>query len=93
MRVISTLSRSALLYRNQLAIIDSDGQWTWSETLDRVKRIAGALQDLGIQKGTPVAILMHNSHKYMEFMFATLWTGGVLIPLNTRLPPPNSSSR
>lgn len=88
MRVTSILSRSALLYRNQVAIKDSDGQWTWAETLDRVKQLAGSLRELGVDSGTPVAILMHNSHKYMEMMFATLWCGGVIVPLNTRLAPP-----
>lgn len=88
MRITSNLSRSALLYGNELAIRDSDGEWTWREFLDRVKKIAGALQKSGVGKDTPVAILMHNSHKYMEFMYATLWCGGVLVPLNTRLAPP-----
>src|SRR5690606_15310223 len=34
-----------------------------------------------------VAILAHNSDHYLEAMFATLWAGGVVVPLNTRWSP------
>ena len=69
MRVTSTLTRSALLYHSQIALKDSDGEWTWAELLERVKKVAGALQEIGVEKDTPVAILMHNSHKYFHIPF------------------------
>jgi acyl-CoA synthetase (AMP-forming)/AMP-acid ligase II len=57
---------------------------THAETLDRVARLAGALQDMGLQAGDRAAILSLNSDRYVEFSCAALWAGGVLVPVNTR---------
>ena len=32
-------------------------------------------------------MLAQNSDRYLEYYFAVLWAGGVLVPLNTRLAP------
>ncbi len=37
--------------------------------------------------GDRVAMLANNSDRYVEFYFATLWAGGVLVPINTRWSP------
>jgi long-chain acyl-CoA synthetase len=88
MRITNTLKRSVQLYGEEKAMISAEGSWTYDELLTRVKTLAGSLQQLGVQEGTPVSILMLNHHKYFELMFATLWAGGVLVPLNTRLAAP-----
>src|SRR5439155_9254762 len=46
--------------------------------------LAGALQDLGIEDGERAAILSLNSDRYHEFLGATLWAGGVVVPVNLR---------
>jgi long-chain acyl-CoA synthetase len=55
---------------------------------DRVSRLAAGLKDLGIGTGDRVAILALNSHRYMESIFAIASCGAVVVPLNTRLAPP-----
>src|SRR3954454_18748682 len=57
---------------------------THAETRDRIARLAGALQGLGLQEGDRAAILSLNSDRYAEFASAALWAGGVLVPVNTR---------
>lgn len=54
------------------------------EFVERVSRMAGALKYLGLKPGDRVAMLAHNSDRYVEYVFATLWAGGVINPVNTR---------
>jgi acyl-CoA synthetase (AMP-forming)/AMP-acid ligase II len=51
---------------------------------DRVARMAGALQQLGMNAGDRVGILSLNSDRYLELYFAVWWGGGVVNPINTR---------
>ena len=59
-------------------------QRTFVEFGDRVARLAGALQQLGLQEGDRVAMLALNSDMYLEYMMGVPWAGGVLNPCNTR---------
>ena len=80
MQLMYTLKRSALLYGDTPAIVDSDGRWTYTELLERVQKTAGMLQGLGVGADDMVAILMLNSHWYLELMFGGIWAGGVIVP-------------
>ena len=57
---------------------------SFREFADRVARLAGALQGLGVQPGDRVGILALNSDRYLEVMMATWWAGAVLNPVNIR---------
>lgn len=57
---------------------------TWSEVLDRVSRLAQALRNLGLAEGDRVAILSLNSDRFLEYYYAVWWSGGVVVPMNTR---------
>ena len=59
-------------------------QHTYREFADRVARLAGGFQRLGMQTGGRVAILALNSDRYLEYLMAVPWGGGVLNPCNTR---------
>jgi long-chain acyl-CoA synthetase len=61
---------------------------TWGETAGRVAKLAGAMQGLGLETGDRAAILALNSDRYFEFFYATAWAGGVFVPINIRLAPP-----
>jgi long-chain acyl-CoA synthetase len=60
----------------------------WSETADRVARVAGGLKEAGVRPGDRVAILALNSDRYFELMYAIPWLGAVMVPVNTRLATP-----
>ena len=47
-------------------------------------RLAAGLHGLGVAEGDRVAILALNSDRYHEFLAATLWAGGVVVPVNIR---------
>lgn len=65
-------------------VVFEDRRWTFAQFGDRVARLAGALQSLGMQPGDRVAMLGMNSDRYMEFQYAVPWAGGALNPVNFR---------
>lgn len=60
---------------------------TFRELAERVARLAGALQKLGMDEGDRVAMLALNSDRYLEYQVAVPWGGGVLNPCNIRWSP------
>ncbi len=61
---------------------------TYRELGQRVSRLAAALQGLGMGSGDRVGMLALNSDRYLEYMLATWWGGGVLNPVNIRWSTP-----
>jgi acyl-CoA synthetase (AMP-forming)/AMP-acid ligase II len=57
---------------------------SFGELGERVARLAGALQSLGMRPGDRVAMLAMNSDRYLEYQLAVPWGGGVLNPCNVR---------
>lgn len=84
----NTLQRVVQQRAEKIATIDGDRRHSWKEFHQRVSQFAGALQDLGVSRGSRVAILSMNSDRYLEAMFAIPWAGGVYVPVNTRLAAP-----
>ncbi|CAM3608463.1 long-chain fatty acid--CoA ligase [Hydrogenibacillus schlegelii] len=62
-------------------------RYTYAEFIDRAKRLAVALRDLGLARGDRVATLMWNQHEHLEAYFGIPLAGAVLHTLNLRLPP------
>src|SRR5512138_666310 len=87
MNITQGLKRAVQVNGGGTATIDGERRHTWREFADRVARLAGALLKLGLEPGDRVAMLALNSDRYLEFYFATIWAGGIFVPLNTRLAP------
>ncbi len=88
MYITQGLKRAAQVNGRGIATIDGERQQTWQTFADRVSRLAGALRSLGLKPDDRVAIMTLNSDRHLEFYFATIWAGGIFVPLNTRLAPP-----
>jgi fatty-acyl-CoA synthase len=54
---------------------------------ERIRRLASALQALGIGPGDTVAVMDWDSHRYLEAYFAVPMMGAVLMTVNVRLSP------
>ncbi|MGQ9859832.1 MAG: class I adenylate-forming enzyme family protein [Thermodesulfobacteriota bacterium] len=67
------------------ALVDGDRRFSYRLLLERVKRLSGAMWAEGIQRGDRVAIMLPNSHEFVEIYFASLAVGAVPTPINTRL--------
>ena len=81
------LHRSLRATPDAPAIVYGERVRTFAELGDRVARLAGALQGLGVAPGDRVAMLAFNSDRYAEYLLAVPWAGAVLNPLNIRWSP------
>jgi acyl-CoA synthetase (AMP-forming)/AMP-acid ligase II len=88
MQITQGLKRAFQVDSQGIATIDGDRRQTWHKFANRVTKLAGALISLGLKPDDRVAILALNSDRYLECYFATIWAGGIFVPLNTRLAPP-----
>lgn len=81
------LERSAQVYPDRLAIVHGTLRQTWSQTYERCRRLASALQKRGIGLGDTVAVMLPNTPPMVEAHFGIPMAGAVLNALNTRLDP------
>jgi acyl-CoA synthetase (AMP-forming)/AMP-acid ligase II len=66
------------------ALVCGERRSTFAQFVDRVARLAAVLQSLGVQPGDRVGLLSLNSDRYVEYLYATWWAGGVINPVNIR---------
>lgn len=82
------VNRAAQINPNGLATLFGDRKYTWTEFKDRMARLAQGIKGLGVETEDRVAILSLNSDRYLEYFFAVPWAGGIVVPVNIRLAPP-----
>ena len=82
------LERSAAIFREKMAVVEDTCEWTYPELLDRVNRLAAALQERGVRAGDRVAVLSPNAIMPLEATFAVPRLGAILCALNIRLAAP-----
>jgi len=63
----------------------SQFRYTLADFADRVRRLAGALRALGVEKGDRVGTYAWNSHRHLELYWAVPLLGSVLHTVNVRL--------
>jgi len=61
-------------------------RYTYKEYYERTRRLAAALSQLGVKKGTRVGTLAWNTHRHLEAYFAVPCMGATLHTINLRLP-------
>ncbi|MDD2921590.1 MAG: long-chain fatty acid--CoA ligase [Anaerolineales bacterium] len=61
-------------------------RFTYAEMVERVGRLANALEKLGVRRGDRVATFAWNNARHLEIYFAAPCMGAVLHPINLRLP-------
>ena len=69
------------------AIREPDRTYTWAEHVERVSRLAGGLQALGLAAGDRIGILSRNTFRQAELLHAGYWSGVIPVPVNLRLAP------
>ncbi len=82
---ISFLQRAAAVHPQRTALIHGELRRTWTQTDERCRRLASALQQHGIGRGDTVAVMAPNIPELYEAHFGVLMTGAVLNALNVRL--------
>ncbi|UYN97223.1 MAG: acyl-CoA synthetase [Enhydrobacter sp.] len=79
------IERTASVYPDRPALIHGERRQSWAETYARCRRLASALEKVGIGVGDTVAIMAPNVPEMYEAHFGVPMTGAVLNSLNTRL--------
>jgi crotonobetaine/carnitine-CoA ligase len=65
------------------AVFGPDEQWTYAETLRRVRTTARALRKLGVKQGDHVLVWLPAGRDCLQTWFAINYLGAVYVPINT----------
>ncbi|MEW6639480.1 MAG: long-chain-fatty-acid--CoA ligase [Pseudomonadota bacterium] len=88
MNLTAGLRKAAAFGSDTTALVSGDTRLDRRTFVDRVARLAAVLRALGMGVGDRVAMLAQNGQPYIEFYFAVLWGGGVIVPVNSRFALP-----
>lgn len=86
--IAGTMIQNARRVPDREAIVTAEQTWTWAEVEDWTNGIAAFLRQQGVTKGDRVAMLATNSADYIAAAFGALRLGAIVVPVNTRLAPP-----
>jgi acyl-CoA synthetase (AMP-forming)/AMP-acid ligase II len=65
-------------------IVFEEKRWTYTQTNERVNKLANALINLGVEKGDRIGMLQVNCNQYVETYYASAKIGAIFVPLNFR---------
>jgi fatty-acyl-CoA synthase len=82
---LSFLERTAHAFPRRIGVVDGDRRLSWEEVRERVRRLAVALQESGIEKGDRLAFLAPNRTELLEAHYGVPAAGAVLVAINVRL--------
>jgi fatty-acyl-CoA synthase len=77
---IAQAPRQEIVYGDRL-------RYTYQTLAERVSRLASALAALGVKRGSMVAMMDWDSHRYLECFFAVPMMGATLHTVNVRISP------
>jgi long-chain acyl-CoA synthetase len=78
------LEQAVQRYPRAVATLCATSRQTYEQLYERVCRFANALEDLGLEKGDRIAVLMLNCHRFLEAYWAAAISGRIIVPLNIR---------
>lgn len=82
----AVLDRARTLFPDGV-VSDGDSEQTYSETYENAQRLAGELQERGVEPGDTVAVADWNTPAFFELVYAITGTGAIVYPVNLNLPP------
>lgn len=83
-----TVIRNANRVPDREALVSGVRRWTWRELDAEIARVAGRLHEFGLAKGDRFALLSSNSPEFVIASHAASRLGAIVVPINTRLAPP-----
>lgn len=80
--------RSARIFADRVAVVDAaGGRHTYRAVEERARKLAGALEAMGLGRGDRIAVLAEPRPEFVETYIAAAYAGITLVGLNTRLHP------
>ncbi|MBW1961892.1 MAG: fatty acid--CoA ligase [Deltaproteobacteria bacterium] len=84
--LVKNILNTPLIYSPDQEIVYSDKtRYSYRTLVQRIGRLANALEKLGVDQGDTVAVMDWDSHRYLECFFAVPMMGAVLHTVNIRL--------
>ena len=84
--IIKKLLNTPLIYSPDQEIIYRDKlRYTYRDLNDRIQRLSGGLEKLGVGNGDTVAVFDYDSNRFLECFFAVPMMGAVMQMVNWRL--------
>ncbi|UOR11492.1 long-chain-fatty-acid--CoA ligase [Halobacillus amylolyticus] len=80
----SLLKRTAEKYGSRTAVILEDNQISYQELIDKVDRLAGAWDDIGLVKGERIGLMVSNHPDYIIAYYAAQRLGLIVVQINPR---------
>jgi fatty-acyl-CoA synthase len=81
---VAFLQRAAAVFPTRTGVVDGDRRWTWEQLAERARRLAVALQGLGLARGDRVAVIAPASAQLLEAHFGVPAAGGVVVAVDGR---------
>lgn len=82
------VARNARTVPNKEGIIYENNRYDWKTVNEKVNTVANTLIGAGVKKGDKVAMWMFNTDMFIFSFYGILKAGGVAVPVNFRLAPP-----
>ena len=86
---VSFLARAARVHGEHTAVVDGERRFTYAQMGERCRRLASALERLGVRPGDTVSALSPNGAMLLEAHFGVPMARAVLNAINVRLDPPS----
>ncbi|KAB2338592.1 long-chain fatty acid--CoA ligase [Cytobacillus depressus] len=80
----SLLEKSAEQFGNRMAIIQDDTQISYKKLKNKVDRLAGAWNELGLKKGERIGLIVSNHPFYIVSYYAAIRLGLIVVQINPR---------
>jgi fatty-acyl-CoA synthase len=85
---IRCLYRGVDLYGKKIGVVSGTDRYTYAQFGERAERLAAGLKSEGVGAGERVAYLSFNNNALLEGYYGVVLAGGIVMPLNVRLTPP-----
>ena len=82
MSIFRSIEAHALRAPEKTAIVAGGERISYSELLQKVNRLAGALNGLGLKRGDRLALLMHNCPEFIISFYGAMKLGLITVSLN-----------
>ena len=87
MNLARSLEYAAERYPEREAVVDGDVRPSFVELRRQAARLAGALADLGLDRGERLAAVLRNREEAVSLYWAAQWLGATFVPLSWRASP------
>ena len=83
--IASRIEHNATRYGDRVAVIFEDATITWGELNSQANRYAHTLQDIGVQRGDTVSVIMENRIEFLVTIIALNKLGATAGLINNNL--------